>query len=162
MKNKKRLIQLLVVLALLGFIACSVYMFYIAFDILVKGKLPEEYLKEMNTSLIYITSGLTGLVGGIVATSFGVQQTENPNRNASPSAMKFQSLGTVLVSSNESDEMREKIGYFYALAYILVGMASVIIWVVLNENTIQSVSNMATTFFGMLIPIVAQFFNRVD
>ncbi|WP_299114183.1 hypothetical protein [uncultured Winogradskyella sp.] len=164
MKNQKILIQLLVILALLGFLACSGYLFYLSFEILVDGKLPDNYREELNSALTYVTSGLTGLVGGIVASGFGVKPPDSGNEVEESSvktfAYKLQNLGSYSISDNKPNESKEKMGFFYALAYIVVGIGSIALWIILNENAMESISNMATTFFGMLIPIVAQYFNR--
>lgn len=164
MKNQKLLIQIIVILALLGFLACSGYLFYLSFDILVDGKLPDNYRDGLNSALTYITSGLTGLVGGIVASGFGVK-VPDPDGDGVETSMnrfsyKLQNLGSYSISNNKPNDSKEKMGFFYALAYIIVGVGSIALWIILNENAMESMSNMATTFFGMLIPIVAQYFNR--
>ncbi|PCJ94780.1 MAG: hypothetical protein COA50_10325 [Flavobacteriaceae bacterium] len=157
MKYKKILIQFLVIAALIGFIACSGYLFYISFHILVDGKLPENYLQQLNSAMIYVTSGLTGLVGGIVATGFGVEIPDD-GVDASPVNLKLQNLGSFASRESDPDKTKEKIGFLYALSYIIVGIGAIIVWLILGDNTMQSVSIMATTFFGMSIPIVAQYF----
>ena len=164
MKNRQTLIKLLVLLALFGFVACSFIMFYKSFALLGEdGKLPNNYLNSINASLIYITSGLTGLVGGIVATAFGVKQPEDDDANLNfMNNYNFKSLGRMITTPSDDsvNNNKEKYGFLYALSYIIIGVVSIIIWVWLEDNTIQAVSNMATTFFGMMIPIVAAYFNN--
>lgn len=162
MKNRKLLEVMIVILAIFGYVAVSVYIFYEAFQL---SKDPQY---ETNTAIAYIASGLTGLVGGIVAVAFGVEQDIPPNDplikvvdHSSPKrmAMKTKSLGS-LSSPNPSNgnNHREKIGMIYTVAYILIGLAAIIIWVFLDEKASQSVKNMATTFLGLVLPIVIAYF----
>ncbi|MBJ7882807.1 hypothetical protein [Gelidibacter salicanalis] len=161
MKTIRDLIPFLVIAALVGFIASSAFLFYKAYDLLIDGKLPADYLKDLSSGLIYVTTGLTGLVGGIVASGFGVKpQAGVPKRGEETAyAYKLQGLGSLAVPEKQSDGTKEKIGLYYALTYFIVGAAAVIIWIHLDENAISSVSHMAMAFIGMVIAIVAQFFN---
>ncbi len=166
MKNKQFLINLLVVLALLGFLASSIFIFQKAFALLdSQGHLPEGYSMGLNPALIHIANGLTGLVGGIVAAAFGTQASKSPPSGAdSTQHLKLRSLGNLVYSGTEEAQTpklgmaKARYGFFYALAYILVGLAALVIWAVLGENTIPVVSNTAATFLGMMIPIVATYF----
>ena len=161
MKNQQILVRIIVILALVGFLVCAGYLFYNAFNV--------DNGNELNSSLLYITTGLTGLVGGIVATGFGVKKPNPPSGGepgvaAEPAPLKvshsakFQNLGGFASSSKDSDKSKERMGFYYALAYLLVGVTAIVIWVIKQDQTIETVSNMATTFFGMMVPIVAQFF----
>lgn len=164
MKNKKVLEVVVVIIALIGYIAVSVYAFYEAFQSAGEEKF------AFNTAIAYLASGLTGLVGGIVAVAFGVEHDTPPNDGAknfrdkkpeSRMSIKTKSLGS-FSSTTKSDDNgksgKEKIGMFYAIAYILIGVAAIVIWVMLDAETSQSVKNMATTFVGLLIPIVVAYF----
>lgn len=168
MKNKQFLINLLVVLALLGFLASSIFIFQKAFVLLdSQGHLPEDRSMGLNPALVHIANGLTGLVGGIVAAAFGTQasntRTPGPDSAQYP---KLRSLGNLVYSGTEKVHTpklgmtKARYGFLYALAYILVGLAALVIWVVLGENTIPVVSNTAATFLGMMIPIVATYFKE--
>jgi hypothetical protein len=164
MKNKQLLVNLIVVLALFGFVASSVFMFYKSFELLdSNNQLPKDYLGSIKSSLTYITSGLTGLVGGIVATAFGVKLPPTvKSKLNSIDNYNLKSLGRMVSASPNTpvEEGKGKLGFLYALAYIIIGVISIAIWIYLGDNTISEVSNMATTFFGMMIPIVASFFNN--
>lgn len=164
MKYKQRLINLIVILALLGFISTSLLLFYKSFSLLGTDKqLPSDYLSQINTSLVYVTSCLTGLVGSIVATAFGVK---TPSRgSSSPTTLQnynFQSLGRMISASPKMpvEDGKGFYGFLYALSYIIIGVIAIIIWMILGNNTIPGVTNMATTFLGMMIPIVASYFNH--
>ncbi|WP_031428370.1 hypothetical protein [Flavimarina sp. Hel_I_48] len=158
MNYQKTLIHFMVVLALVGFVVSSVFMFYQSFSILDDGILPSDYMKDMNNAVVYITSLLTALVGGIVAAAFGI----NPSGNMKvpTKTNKLHALGALTRSPPPGrDKNRTKYGFFYALAYILIGVTAVVIWIILESEATQGVANMATSFLGMMVPIVASFFS---
>lgn len=161
MKSIKDSIPFIVLAALLGFIASSAFLFYEAYDVLIDGRLPSDYLNDLSSGLIYVSTGLAGMVGGIVASGFGVKpQAGIANREEETTyAYKLQGLGSLAATKKQSRSTKEKIGLYYALTYFIVGSAAVVIWIHLDENTISSVSHMAMAFIGMVIAIVAQFFN---
>lgn len=158
---KAIIIPVFVIAALAGFIASSAYLFFKAYDLLIDGTLPTDYLEDLSSGLIYVATGLSGLVGGIVASGLGVkpQKVVAPSGEETPYAFKLQNLGSLAVPEKKSDAIKEKMGMYYAIVYLVVGTAAVIIWIHLDENAISSVAHMATAFIGMVIAIVAQFFN---
>lgn len=161
MNYKETLKHIMVLLALAGFLASSIFMFYQSFTILEDGVLPMNYIDEMNKAVVYISSLLTAMVGGIVAAAFGF----NKPTGTTPGLKnyKLHTLGTLTRSENPGKRKnRAGYGFAYALAYILIGITAVIIWIILEENTTQGVSNMATTFLGMMVPIVASFFSETN
>jgi len=168
MKNKQFLINLLVVLALLGYVASSIYIFNKAFLLPdARGQLPREYSEALNPALVHILNGLTGLVGGIVASAFGTKWSESPDSGpGSIHYRNFRRLGNLVYSSPEGPPSggpgtaKARYGFVYALAYILVGLTALAIWVILGEGTLPVVSATATTFLGMMVPIVATYFKR--
>jgi len=151
MKNRESLIILLVIVALLGFIFCSIYTFYMGFVIIDGDK-----SDILNPVIVYLNSGLTGLVGGIVATGFGVENNSQQIVRGLNLNRKMVSLGSLTTRNNEASK-KEKYGYIYALTYIVMGITSIVVWIILGDGVIESISNMAATFFGMVIPIVATF-----
>ena len=163
MDRLKILTQIIVILALIGYLACSGYMIYLAFDLLdTEGNLPDNYVEQLNSSLVYTTSVLTGLVGGIVASSFGIEKPDDSAllANVKPIAMRLQNLGSYALATNYSGKNKENMGFLYALSYIIVGVFAVAVWIYLSDSAIQSIANMATTFLGMMVPIAAQFFKK--
>ena len=186
MKGRKTLVSILVVIAILGYVACSIYLFKFSFSILDdSGKLPENFAEELNSSLAYITTGLTGLVGSIVAIAFGVQAPKAPPSLQGAAAVpetqrqrtqfdniNFRRLGSFMqpkeglpaqadvIDNNKKNDRQGIFGFIYALAYILIGLSAIVIWIINEDQTIESVSHMATSFFGMMIPIVAGFFSN--
>lgn len=151
----------MVILALAGFLTSSIFMFYQSFAVLQDGKLPIDYMEHMNEAVVYITNLLTALVGGIVAAAFGLKKPE-PTAGRIKN-YKLHTLGTLTRSSQPGTQQnRSKYGFAYALAYIIVGIAAVVIWIILEEHASQGVSSMATSFLGMMVPIVASFFSETN
>ncbi|NAY93004.1 hypothetical protein GTQ34_13855 [Muricauda sp. JGD-17] len=155
MKERKAIIVFLAGAFLVGYVIFSITLFKEAFQIVANPDLTP------NLVFMNITSALTGLVGGIVATAFGVQVPKSAppkgvNIPISRRQLKMQSLGTYSSPAKE-DKQKELFGSIYAWAYILIGLASVVIWAFLStktENVPQNVANMGTTFLGMAIAIV--------
>jgi len=153
MNGSKSIIIFLTVVFLLGYIFCSYLLFKEAFALVENPEL------SPNLVFMNVTSGLTGLVGGIVAAAFGVQTPKvEPSDEIVPSArkLKLQSLGSFTAPSND-EKQRERFGLIYSWAYMLVGLSAVIIWLYLSTETDdvpQNIANMGTTFLGMALAIV--------
>ena len=161
MNYQKTLVHFMVVLALVGFIASSLFMFFQSFAILEDGKLPENYMAQMNIAVIYLTNGLTALVGGIVAAAFGISQSAN--QKLPSKGNKLQALGALTHSAPLGTvKDKSKYGFFYALAYIIMGITAVVLWIILEGDATQGITTMATSFLGMMIPIVASFFSGTN
>lgn len=152
MKGKEEIINFIVIVALLGYIITSILLFKEAFN----------QNEGSNPALMYITSALTGLVGGIVAAAFGVKVTPGEGVDAtvttqSATKVKFQRVGEFAMKS-DSNSFKEKLGNLYTWAYILVGITSIVIWAMLGDKATQSITNTGTTFVGMMVAIVGAFF----
>ena len=98
-----------------------------------------------------MTSSLNGLVGGIVAGTFGVPIIV---KTSEPGNGKLSMLGALFSNTN-----KHIYGLLYAISYIVIGVSGIVIWVVLDENTISVISEMSKIFIGMLIAIVITFFS---
>ncbi|RPJ60333.1 MAG: hypothetical protein EHM23_10770 [Acidobacteria bacterium] len=88
--------------------------------------------------LIYVATALAALVGGIVAVTFGVESTEQQPTKKTP--------------------FKDWLTAAYAVTYVLFGVAAVAVWVVHPTGTVELVRNLATTFLGLALPIVTQYF----
>lgn len=86
-------------------------------------------------------------MGGIVATAFGV---------SAPS----QKVATLSNVSTAGASERQWIEGAYVLVYFLVGVAAVVTWVVNSDVASVVVKNLASTFVGMAIPVVAGYFSK--
>ncbi|SNR17685.1 hypothetical protein [Tenacibaculum jejuense] len=159
MKGKEAIINFIVIVALLGYIVSSVLLFIEAFEVKENNEL------KANPALMYIASALTGLVGGIVAAAFGVKSnddTENENLENKPKSSgntKMKRMGEFAMTASD-EKLKEKLGNLYAWAYILIGLASIVVWAILNTDATQSITNAATTFVGMMLAIVGAFFKE--
>jgi hypothetical protein len=87
-----------------------------------------------NEALAYVWTGVSVLVGGVVAVAYGQPPQKTWIGQLTP----------------------EKIVLAYAWAYMIVGIAAVVDWI-LNPTAPLLVHNAATTFLGLLLPIVSAF-----
>jgi len=92
----------------------------------------------------YFMNGASGLIGGIVAVAFGVKRT-----TALRSLSEFTTAGI---------SAKQVIGAVYITAYVGIGIASGVTWWANGDVISDAVKSLATTFGGMVIPIVAAFF----
>jgi hypothetical protein len=88
-----------------------------------------------NEALTYVWTGVSVLVGGVVAVAYGQPP---PKR----SLLRELTPNVIVLA--------------YAWAYMLVGIAAVVVWVIVPSAPLL-VHNAATTFLGLLLPIVSSF-----
>lgn len=150
----------------------SLKIFFIAIAILSYAVLITiVFIKTLNTSgqepdidnvLIYFLSGLCGLVGGIVATAFGVEIPEAVRQNKPRYRRKMSALGNLITTGSLKKDVngpKELFGNIYAWVYTIVGLAAVVIWIIDKEPHSQ-IKNIATIFFGLFLVVVANFFDE--
>ncbi|RWP46261.1 hypothetical protein [Mesorhizobium sp.] len=89
-----------------------------------------------NEVLAYVWTGVSVLVGGVVAVAYG-----QPER-ARPMLVRF---------------IPELIVLIYAAAYMAVGVVAVVTWMSYQKDTVMLIENAATTFLGLVLPIVSAF-----
>lgn len=89
-----------------------------------------------NEALAYVWTTVSVLVGGVVAVAYGQPE---PNK---PLLVRF---------------VPELITLVYAWAYMIVGIAAVITWLIYGEKTVLLIENAATTWLGLVVPIVSAF-----
>ncbi|MBK6566863.1 MAG: hypothetical protein IPN49_15085 [Saprospiraceae bacterium] len=142
--NTKKLIRIMVLFSLLGFLGISVYVFYFC----IKNE------SDIKGPVIYVYNILNGLVGGIFALAFGLPA---PTEKKSPDRMvnKIHSLSGMMSEEDPSD----KLGYFYALSYMIVGFVAVGIWLFSSSaGACEYIVSFAQIFLGMLVAIVTGYF----
>lgn len=100
-----------------------------------------------NEAYTYVESALAGLVGGIVATAFGV-------------SLPTAKLGGLSNLSTAGAVNRQWIGAAYVVIYLVVGAAAIITWIFHADLVSGVVKNLACIFVGMVIPIVAGYFAK--
>ena len=129
MKGEKFLVALLIVLVLVGFVGISGFSFWQTLT--VKGEV------TMGPPLLYLANILTPLVGGIVTYGFGL--SGKPNGAPDDNVLKRSARGLgALIATGERGNVPEaqtipkhgNLGFLYALFYILVGVAAIVVWVV--------------------------------
>lgn len=145
MKNTDNLIAILAILMLILYVMAVFYAFYLS-----------SKSKEEPGAFKYVLTFITGLVGGIVALGFGVKLPENTSTTNPPAMVstpaisnfesKFQQFNHLLKpSQNENVQAiptKPTLAYIYSLVYILLGMISVVLWVIWSEKTSTSISQM--------------------
>jgi len=110
-------------------------------------------------SYLYVATTVAALVGGIVAVGFGVPGPANGDgggRNALL-ATNVTGVGSLVLAGLGPAAV---IGSLYAIVYILWGLAALVTWMMMPDQTSDLVKNLATTFLGLALPIVSGFFRR--
>jgi hypothetical protein len=116
-----------------------------------------------NDAFLYVATALATLVGGIVAVGFGVpmptpQKDESgPGRPAGNPSLVSQSIDGLGSLAVPLTAVRQVIGALYAIVYMSFGVAAGVVWLANSEETSDLVKNLATTFLGLVIPIVAAY-----
>jgi len=73
-------------------------------------------------------------------------------------ASNAQALGAFLISAHR--DSATVLGGAYAIVYVLFGIAAIVTWVAGPATpTPPLIKNLATTFLGMALPIIAAFFH---
>lgn len=114
--------------------------------------------------LIYVANGLCGLIGGIVASAFGVSIPETVRVNKSNYNSKMSVLGSFIMTGNlrsvgNGSKSKELFGKIYAWVYIIIGIAALVIWIK-DDFTHPILKNIATISFGLILIVVKNFFDE--
>lgn len=142
----------LAVTAVLGFAALSIYAF-------VKTLQASKFAPSLNDSYLYVTAGLSSLVGGVVAVAFG-QKPPAESRTETLSRENIKSLTrTVTGRHPEGIQVGSVIGTTYAITYFLFGLIAIVLWIIKQDLVADPVKALAATVLGMLIPIVRGYFD---
>lgn len=160
-KTRDILSILIVILALVGFIAISYYAMY--------KTITTDSDVIINERFIYVANALTGLVGGVVSLGFGISPPDS-GTNGNLLTRSMVGLGGLVTDGNLSKstaninnvsnlKVRTIFGSIYALVYVVICSAAVVIWII-DENPHDILKNLATIFIGMIIPIVAGYFKE--
>lgn len=154
MKINKFVIIVIVVAALLGYVASSAYLFYLALKCGDSG----------NEALGHVTGTLTALVGGIVATSFGVKPDDAKVQSTELFKIKTAYLGGNTIKSG-NEKLKQVMGTLYSLSYVIIGFFAIGIWIFTQKDdtmVYEQVSNAARTFLGLLVAIVIGYFSKPE
>ena len=146
----------LVLIAILG------YAVLITYCCVASLKAVDE-LPIIGEPIIYIVNALCGLVGGIVATAFGVPIPETIRATKSKYYGKMNVLGNLIttgkLSANEKGSTSNKLfGTIYAWVYALIGIAAIVIWAA-DDVPHQLIKNIAIVSLGLISVVVV---NTID
>jgi hypothetical protein len=94
-----------------------------------------DQAEDIKDPYTYVATVLVGLVGGVVAVLFG------------------QRIDLAAVS------WKELLSGLYAIAYTLMGVASVVTWMFKSCESVL-VKSLALSFLGLLVPVVTAFFKN--
>jgi hypothetical protein len=108
---------------------------------------------RLDAELVHLMTGITALVGGVVAAAFGAQTTTSASEALTPTIFGED-------TSHVLERTGRMIGSAYAVTYVLVGTSAVVVWIVRQEKTVAHVEALASTFLGLALIIVAAFFRQ--
>ena len=104
-------------------------------------------------SLLYVTTGVSALVGGVVAAAFGAAPAPSQGPLQPPTI--FGPASTPALA-----RVGRWVASAYAVAYVLVGVAAVAVVAVRGSLAADHVSALASTFLGLALVIVGAFFRQ--
>lgn len=102
-------------------------------------------------SLLHVTTGISALVGGVVAAAFGA--TPAPSQGALQPPTIFGPSSTPALA-----RVGRLVASAYAVVYVVVGVAAVGVVAVRGTLVADHVSALASTFLGLALVIVGAFF----
>lgn len=148
------LVSLLAILGIIGFACVSTFAFY--------KTLTTVAVPPLREPLTYLANSLNGLVGGIVAVGFGVSPPSSGSTGlASLVTRNIIGLGSFIVENQSQAgparlNAKQFIGALYALIYILVGIAAIVVWAS-DDNPPELVKTLAMVSIGMFGAIITAF-----
>jgi tryptophan-rich sensory protein len=153
-KAYESLIILVVILALVAFIALSLFIMYKTY--ITTGDI------DINPNIFYVANILTGLIGGIVAIGFGVPAPKEKDTNYKLFNRKMIALGGLVTTGKFFPERNKSVnsastnnkdasdpvrtfGIIYAISYIIIGFAALIFWMT-DDKPPDFIKNISTVF----------------
>lgn len=103
--------------------------------------------------LLHVTTGISALVGGVVAAAFGAAPAPSPGTVPSPTIFGPPSTPAL-------ERLGRAVASLYAVAYVLVGVAAVAVLAMRGSVAADHVSALASTFLGLALVIVGAFFRQ--
>ncbi|MGN6257283.1 MAG: hypothetical protein ACTHN3_05975 [Solirubrobacterales bacterium] len=102
----------------------------------------------------YFMPGLTSLLGGVVATAFGVAQSPNtpPATVSIANVVQARALG--------SPNPKIWIGRGYILGYLCLGAAAAVTWALKGGDAVEYIRTLAPAWGGLVLPIGTSFFSQ--
>jgi hypothetical protein len=108
-----------------------------------------------NEFFVWLSTAISGLVGGVAAAGFG-QLTTKTSQDGGGAAGE----GTRLLSDSEK-KLRDRLTMIYATVFIVLGGLSLLFWGVAIFRgvwTPEVVRNLSGVWVGLLLPVLSQFF----
>ena len=131
-----------------------VWMFVVA--TLQTWRTPSGVPHQYTDAFLYVATALSALIGGVVAVGFGQKPPPaEPGTRAARSA-----VGLGRVAALHQGRWQEILATVYVISYLLLGVGAIATWVARSAETPEVLKNLATTFLGMMLPIVAAYFSE--
>jgi heme A synthase len=117
-------------------------------------------------AFVYLSTALAGLVGGLVAAGFGQKMPEadatldvsGAPAPPQPSRAASRALGVgAIVFPGQKQDWQQLVGSIYAIVYVLVGLATIVTWVLQSDVCPPMVKNLASVSIGLFLPIARNF-----
>lgn len=141
---KNWLIGFIAVLALFAFAVIYLIIFYYTFQLGGDDGVISQRLND--PQLLSVSTGLTGLVGGVVAVALGQQQASATSTEGS------------LTRWFTDMSWKKRLAALYVLVYIIMGIAAAVVWIVASNDAPDTVKALASVALGLLIPVVRTYF----
>jgi hypothetical protein len=107
-------------------------------------------------------NALATLVAGIVAVAFSIKPPSEVSTAISTQSLPRRnlfSLGEFMAPSGKMS-LKVLLGMLYAIIYVGLGFAAIGTWVLRSKTITPDTKSLATTFLGMIVPIVVGFFSK--
>jgi hypothetical protein len=121
--------------------------------------------------MTYFIPGLTALVGGVVATAFGIPTTDTDGPGPTDRLSNLVSGQPVSEAPDQAPppengdrklkiSARQWIGRGYIVIYLSLGALAALTWVIKGADTVMFVRTLAPAWGGLVLPIGASFFSE--
>jgi hypothetical protein len=116
-------------------------------------------------AMLYVVTGLSALVGGVVAAAFGVEPPEpepepDPAPEPSRTDRNLLALGAVLSADTGEASAQSSLAAVYVVVYFLLAAAAIVTWVLNAGDTLDFVRGLASAAVGLFLAIVRAFFQQ--
>lgn len=156
---KTGLVGFIAILALLAFVVMYLFIFY--YTLQPYGDENAEPPQRLDDAqLLSVSTGLTGLVGGVVAVALAQQQVSGTSGAPSEGAPRWYTAFTRWRWFKWFFDMPPKgrLAALYVLIYLIMGVAAAVVWIISGPEAPDTVKALASVALGLLIPIVRTYF----
>lgn len=147
MKRQRWIINFIVIVAILSYLTTSISIFILALH-------PDKWLFiRGNEKFIYVSTGLIGFVGGIVAAAFGITPQRDGGECVVSHQLKMTYLGGVIWAGT-NDKIKEMVGTAYLWAFMIIGVISIVMVLLFGTDVMANLKNNSLVFLGTVIAII--------